>query len=73
MTLKTHSGSYAIHILDPKLIAESLEGLADELRPIIIDNLSWHAKAVDHVILMNLITSDDFTSLKGIASVHLEK
>ena len=42
MSLKTHSTS--------ELVVESLECLADELRPIIMKNLSWHAKAVDHVI-----------------------
>ena len=28
--------------------------LADELRPIIMDNLSWHAKAVNHVMFDEL-------------------
>ena len=38
------------HTLELELVAESLECLTDELRPIIIDNPSWHAKAVDHVM-----------------------
>jgi len=28
--------------------------LADELRPIIMDNPSWHTKAVDHVMFNEL-------------------
>ena len=36
--------------LDPELLVESLKRLADELRPIIVKNPSWHAEAVDHVM-----------------------
>ena len=42
------------YTLDPKLVAESLEGLADELRSITMDNPSWHAKVVDHVMFNEL-------------------
>jgi len=42
------------HTLDPELVVESLKGLADELRPIIMDNPSWYAKEVDHVIFNKL-------------------
>ena len=38
----------------PELVAESLGCLADELRPIIMDNPLWHAKAVDHVMFDEL-------------------
>jgi len=42
------------HTLDSELVTESLECLVDELRPIIMDNLSWHAKVVDHVMFNEL-------------------
>ena len=38
------------HILNSELVAEFLERLANELRLIIVDNPSWHAKAVDYVM-----------------------
>ena len=40
--------------MNSKLVAESLEYLANEQRPIIVDNLSWHAKAVDYVMFDKL-------------------
>jgi len=43
-----------IHTLDSELIAESLEYLADELRPIIVNNLLWHAKVVDYMMFDKL-------------------
>ena len=44
------AGSYAVEdTLNPKFVAESLESLTDELKTIIMDNPSWHAKAIDHV------------------------
>ena len=36
--------------MDSELVAEPLKGLADELGPIIMDNLSWHVKAVNDMM-----------------------
>ena len=46
MPLKTH--------FESELVVESQKRLADELRPIIMDNPSWYAKAVDYVIFDKL-------------------
>ena len=51
-----------IHTLDSELIAESLEYLADELRPIIVNNLLWHAKVVDYMM---------FDKLDHVRRLHL--
>ena len=65
MSLKTH--------YDAELVAESVKGLADELRSIIMDNPSWHAKAVGHVMFDKLDHIKCLHSFRGIASAHLEK
>ena len=49
-------------------MAEFLESLADELGSIVMDNSPRYTETVK-----NLITLDDFTSFKGMASAHLEK
>jgi len=59
------------YILDPKLVVEFLECLANELRPIIVNNPSWYAKAIDHINELDHIRC--FYLLKGIGSTHLEK
>jgi len=44
------AGEYVVEdTLDSELVA-SLECLADEQRPIIVNNSSWHAEAIDHVM-----------------------
>jgi len=48
--------------LNSELITESLERLADELRPIIMENLLWHTKAVDHEM---------FDKLDQVRCLHL--
>jgi len=42
------------HTLDSEFVTESLEGLADKLRPIIMNNPLWHAKVVDHMMFNKL-------------------
>ena len=40
--------------MDSELVTEFLERLADELRPIIMDNSTWHAKMVDYMMFDKL-------------------
>jgi len=40
--------------MDYEFVTESLKCWADKLRPIIVNNLSWHAKEVDYVIFNKL-------------------
>ena len=61
---------------DSKLVAEPLKGLADELGPIIIDNSSWHAKAIndvmfnkfDHVRYLYFPQRDSFSPFREVIS-----
>jgi len=50
------------HTSDFELAAESLERLADELKPIIMDNPSWHAKVIDYMM---------FDKLDHVRCLHL--
>ena len=51
----------------------SLESLADELGSIVMDNSPRYTETVNNVMFHELITFDDLTSFKGMASAHLEK
>lgn len=42
------------HILNPKLVAEHLEGLSDKLRAVVMDDAPQDAEAVDDAVVMNL-------------------
>jgi len=60
--------------LDFEFVTESLECLANELRPIIVDDSSGYTEAVKHVMLDELNQKFGvFTSFKGTASANLEK
>jgi len=50
-----------------------LKGLADEVGPIVMNDPMWHTKAVNGVMFNKFNYVSAFTSLKGIASAHLEK
>ena len=60
--------------MDSELLTESLKGLADELRPIIMDDPSWHTKAVndvmfnefDHVRCFYLPQRDSFSPFREV-------
>jgi len=40
--------------LDSEFITELLKFLADELGPVVVNDSSWHIKAVEHVMLDEL-------------------
>ena len=60
--------------MNSELVAELLKGLTDELGPVIMDNSSWHAKAVndvmfnefDHVSCLYLPQGNSFSSFREV-------